>query len=77
MIRKPTCSLKNIELGGGAGNTVYDPGSGRILVAVREKNELVAIDPEKLEIVARLSLPGVEDPHGVSIYSASRKKDAT
>lgn len=26
-----------IPLGGGAGNTVYDSGSGRILVAVREK----------------------------------------
>lgn len=44
---------KKIEFGGGAGNTVYEPTSGRILVAVHEKNELVAIDPARLEIVGR------------------------
>ena len=32
--------VKKIELGGGAGNTVFDSGSGHILVAVHEKNEL-------------------------------------
>src|SRR5215469_17810858 len=37
--------VTTIPLGGGAGNTVYDSGSGHILVAVHEKNELVAIDP--------------------------------
>ena len=64
--------LKKIYLGGGAGNTVYDPSSGRILVAVHEKNELVTIDPDKLEIVGRLSLPGIKDPHGVSVDSGNR-----
>jgi len=34
----------------GAWNTVYDPGSGRILVAVHGKNELVAIDPATAKI---------------------------
>lgn len=37
--------VATIPLDGGAGNTVYHPGSGHILVAVHEKNELVAIDP--------------------------------
>ena len=37
--------VATIPLGGGAGNTVFDPGSGHILVAIHEKNELVAIDP--------------------------------
>jgi hypothetical protein len=64
--------LKKIDLGGGAGNTVYDPGSGRLLVAVHEKNELVTIDPDKLEIVGRLPLPGIKDPHGVSVDTANR-----
>jgi DNA-binding beta-propeller fold protein YncE len=64
--------LKKIDLGGGAGNIAYDPGSGRILVAVHEKNELVTIDPEKLEIVARWPLPGIKNPHGISIDSANR-----
>jgi hypothetical protein len=59
--------LKKIELGGGAGNTVYDPTAGRILVAVHEKNELVAIDPVKLEIIGRYPLPGVKEPHGISV----------
>src|SRR5262252_6845685 len=61
--------IKKIELGGGAGNTVYDPGSGCILVAVHGKNELVMIDPEKLEVTKRLPLPNIEDPHGVALDS--------
>jgi DNA-binding beta-propeller fold protein YncE len=59
--------VTSIPLGGEAGNTVYDPGSGRILVAVHEPAELVAIDPSSARIVARSPLPGVEDPHGVSL----------
>jgi len=38
--------VTTIPLAIGAGNTVYDPGSGHIFVAVHEKNELVAIDPQ-------------------------------
>lgn len=59
--------IKDIPLGGGAGNTVYDSGSQRILVAVHETNELVEIDPEKMEISRRQRLPGIEKPHGVSV----------
>jgi DNA-binding beta-propeller fold protein YncE len=59
--------IKKIELGGGAGNTVYDPTSGRILVAIHEKNELAAIDPVKLEVVGRYPLPGLQEPHGISL----------
>ncbi len=32
--------VATVPLNGGAGNTVYDPGSGHIIVAVHEKNEL-------------------------------------
>src|SRR5579864_806388 len=49
--------LKSIPLGGGAGNTVYERENRRILVAVHGKNELVSIDPEKLEITQRTCLP--------------------
>jgi DNA-binding beta-propeller fold protein YncE len=59
--------LTAIPLGGGAGNTVYDSGSGHILVAVHEKNELVAIDPATAKIVGRYPLPGIESPHGVAL----------
>lgn len=64
--------LKSIPLGGGAGNTVYDPGSGRILVAVHEKNELAAIDPSSLKITGRYPMTGVEHPHGIAIDAANR-----
>lgn len=59
--------VKSIPLGGGAGNTVYDADSGQILVAVHGKNEIVAIDPSKAEIVGRYPLPGIENPHGISL----------
>ena len=64
--------LKNIPLGGGAGNTIFDPGSGRILVAVHGVNQLVEIDPAKMEIIARHALSGVENPHGIALDVTGR-----
>jgi DNA-binding beta-propeller fold protein YncE len=64
--------LTNIPLGGGAGNTVYDPGSGHIFVAVHGVNELVAIDPAAMKIIGRYSLPGIKNPHGIALDVASR-----
>jgi len=57
--------VTTIPLGGGAGNTVYDTGSGHILVAVHEKNELVAIDPATARIIGRYPVAGIESPHGM------------
>jgi DNA-binding beta-propeller fold protein YncE len=57
--------VASIPLGGGAGNTVYDPGSRRILVTVHARNELVAIDPDGLHIVSRVPLPGIGNAHGL------------
>jgi DNA-binding beta-propeller fold protein YncE len=59
--------VTKIPLGGGAGNTVYDSNSGHILVAVHGKNELVAIDPAKNQILGRYSLAGIENPHGIAL----------
>jgi DNA-binding beta-propeller fold protein YncE len=59
--------LTSIPLGGGAGNTVYDPVSRHILVAVHGKNELAEVDPEKMTIVAHHPLPGVKNPHGIAL----------
>jgi len=64
--------LTNIPLGGGAGNTVYDSGSGHILVAVHSVNELVAIDPATMKIIGRYSLPGIKNPHGIALDVANR-----
>jgi DNA-binding beta-propeller fold protein YncE len=64
--------VKTIPLGGNAGNTVYDPGSGKILVAVSQKNELVMIDPSSEAIMGRYPLPGIEDPHGIALGVSAR-----
>lgn len=59
--------ITSIPLGGGAGNTVYDSGSGHILVAVHGVNELVSIDPAAMKIIGRYKLPGIENPHGIAL----------
>jgi DNA-binding beta-propeller fold protein YncE len=64
--------IASIPLGGGAGNTIYDSGSGHILVAVHGVNELVDIDPATLKIIGRYSLPGVKNPHGIALDVANR-----
>ncbi len=64
--------VTSIPLGGGAGNTVYDPGSGRILVAVHGVNQLVVIDPVAMKIVKRYDLPGIQNPHGIALDLADR-----
>jgi DNA-binding beta-propeller fold protein YncE len=64
--------VTTIPLGGGAGNTVYDPASGHILVAVHEKNELVAIDPATAKIIGRYAVAGIESPHGIALDVAAR-----
>jgi DNA-binding beta-propeller fold protein YncE len=64
---KTNQQLSVIPLGGEAGNTVYDSGARRILVAVHGKNELVSIDPASAKIVARTPLPGIANPHGIAL----------
>jgi DNA-binding beta-propeller fold protein YncE len=59
---------------GGAGNTVYDSGSGsgHILVAVHEKNELGAIHPATAKIIGRYAMTGIESQHGIALDVAER-----
>lgn len=61
-----------IDLGGEAGNTVFDPGSGRILVAVQTRDEVVEIDPESNRIVERHALEGADLPHGLEVDPGAR-----
>ena len=63
--------IATIPLGGGAGNTIYDSNAGRILVGVHRKNQLVAIDPASAKITGRYDLPGIENPHGISIDASA------
>src|ERR1700674_4474958 len=69
---KTNSLVASIPLGGGAGNTVYDSGSGHILVAVHERNELVAIDPATAKIVGRYVMTGINSPHGIVLDVAER-----
>jgi DNA-binding beta-propeller fold protein YncE len=64
--------IEKISLGGYAGNTVFDPGSGHILVAVHGLNQLVEIDPAAMKIIARHALSGVENPHGIALDNEKR-----
>lgn len=59
--------LGTIELGGEAGNTIWDPVSARILVAVQTRGEVAAIDPSAARIVGRYPIPGSRRPHGLVI----------
>jgi len=69
---KTNSLVASIPLGGGAGNTVYDSSSGHILVAVHEKNEVVAIDPTSLTIIGRYPMTGIESPHGIALDVSGR-----
>jgi len=53
--------LTTIQLGGGAGNTQYDPVSDRIFVTVDGRNELAEIDPHSDQIAGRYQLTGCRE----------------
>jgi len=64
--------VATLALGGEAGNTLYDPGSGHVLVAVQTRDEFVEIDPGSDSVVARHPIPGSAHPHGLSLDPARR-----
>lgn len=59
--------VARIPLGGEAGNTKYDSGSGCIIVAVQTRNQLVTIDPASLKVVGRYTPAGADHPHGMLV----------
>jgi DNA-binding beta-propeller fold protein YncE len=65
-------ALPSIELGGGAGNTQYDAGSGHVLAAVHGLPVLSEIEPSTSKIVARLTLHGVSSCHGLLVSAPER-----
>src|SRR5439155_2432167 len=64
--------VARIPIGGEAGNTKYDPGSGCILVAVQTLNQIVAIDPMSAKVVGRYALEGADHPHGMYVNAPDR-----
>jgi DNA-binding beta-propeller fold protein YncE len=65
-------AVTTIPLGGEAGNTIYDPGSDRILVAVQTLDEVVEIDPRADRVNARHKLMHASSPHGMALDAAGR-----
>src|SRR5262249_54448287 len=62
-----------IPLGGEAGNTQYDPASGRVYVDVQTRNQLAALDPRTRRNVARYALPpSCQHDHGLLIDAPRR-----
>jgi DNA-binding beta-propeller fold protein YncE len=65
--------VETIDIGGEAGNTHYDSGSGCILVAVQSSDELVAIDPSSDTVAKRYPLDSsCQGPHGFLIDAPDR-----
>ncbi len=64
--------IGTVVLGGEAGNTKYDDGSGRIVVAVQTHNQLAVINPRSNKIVRRVDLRGCDHPHGLQVDSFRR-----
>ncbi len=60
-----------IPLGGEAGNTHYDAVSHCIMVAVQTKNELAAIDPRSMKVVARYPM-NCDHSHGFLVDEPNR-----
>ncbi len=64
--------VARIPIGGEAGNTKYDPGSGCILVAVQTLNQIVTIDPISAKVVGRYAPEGADHPHGMYVDAPNR-----
>jgi DNA-binding beta-propeller fold protein YncE len=64
--------LPGIDVGGGAGNTRYDAGSGHVLAAVHGQPFLADIDPAASRVASRIALPGARSCHGLLVVSELR-----
>lgn len=69
---KSARSLPGIDIGGGAGNTQWDAGSGHIFAAVHGSPNLVDIDPATARVVGRIALRGLTTCHGLLVASTLR-----
>ena len=59
--------IGEIELGGEAGNTVYDPVSRHMFAGVQTRDELAEIDPAGLTVLGRYPLSGCSSSHSVVV----------
>lgn len=59
--------VARIDLGGEAGNTVYDRATGHVFVAVQTRNELAEIDPATNTVIRAHAVPGCLHGHGLVV----------
>ncbi len=65
-------ALPAVPIGGGAGNTQYDPESKHIFVTIHGVNDLAEIDPQVDKVIAHYHLTGVANCHSLLIDSKNR-----
>jgi DNA-binding beta-propeller fold protein YncE len=65
-------ALPAIDIGGGAGNTQVDAGSGHVLAAVHGHGFLAEIDPATTQVVGRIGLRDLATCHGLLVASGLR-----
>lgn len=65
-------ALASIDIGGEAGNTVFDPVTGRIYVNVQNRNQLLIIDPATDTVTDRVPVSDCGSNHGLYIDATSR-----
>ena len=65
--------LRTVRLGKEVGNVIYDPPAGGMLAAVRPPDELVAFDAASGAVTGRISLPGCDGAHGVSVDPSGQR----
>jgi DNA-binding beta-propeller fold protein YncE len=61
-----------VPLDGEAGNVAYDPSTRHMLVDVQTRDQLAVIDPATLRITRRVTLPGCDHDHGLTLAPADR-----
>jgi DNA-binding beta-propeller fold protein YncE len=66
-------ALPGIDIGGGAGNSQYDPVTDRVLVVSHARPELVVVDPGRDAVVERYALEGVAGCHGLLVNAPGRR----
>ena len=61
-----------VALGGGPEFTIAD-GTGNVFVNLEDKNQVFALDADKLTVKERWPLPGCEEPSGLSMDQKTRR----
>ena len=62
----------SIDIGGEAGNTVFDPVSGNIMINVQTTNQLITVNPATNQVIGRAGVTDCESNHGLYVDGTDR-----